>query len=191
VKRPTADPAIPDAQDRFCLEARPQLLAFLARQYPRVSRDDLEDLVQQAFLLFIRYSRTHEVRFPRALLERMARCAANTFIRRGRRLVRLDEGPAEAACDRIEAPPALSCDGPELAALLLTDWLARHRPEDLPLFLLRLQFLSTPEIAARTGLTPEAVRKRFSRAFEAIRSHDSIPGLDDCLDAWNEERSRA
>lgn len=82
-----------------------------------------------------------------------------------------------------ESPDGAREEGEQLARILRDEVRERVResvsglPEDYRLVLeLRLRGLSAPQIAAETGLTAEAVRKRESRA--AARLRDSLRPLD-------------
>lgn len=161
-----------------------RLSVFIQRKYPGFSREEVEDVVGEAIVRFCRYRRDQEIREPLALLHRIASAAAADAWRPdrpvggedGRRII--DQVRA-ARCDD-------GGDGPERAVRLIREWLDQHRPDDLPLIELRCQGLSHREIAERLDLTPETVRKRFSRVVEEIRRHASEIGLDNWWNDWIE-----
>jgi DNA-binding Lrp family transcriptional regulator len=64
----------------------------------------------------------------------------------------------------------------------IVEWLHERRPEDVPLFLLRLEHVPQKQMATQLGLTREAVAKRIQRMNEAILGHKDELGLDDLMD---------
>jgi len=175
---------MPDAvnDERFLEDAMERLVSFVQRQYPGFSREEGQDVVGEAVVRFLRYRREHEIREPLALLYRIAERAAADACRRAR-MVGGEAG--QILIERIPAaPPARDQDGPALAAIMIHDWVAAHRPEDCALFDLRCDGLSHREIADRLAISPDTVRKRYSRLLEEIRRHAGDIGIDRFWDAW-------
>jgi RNA polymerase sigma factor (sigma-70 family) len=171
--------------EEFFPRAWVRLTVFIQRKYPAFTREEVEDVVGEAIVRFCRYRRDHEVREPMALLHRIASGAASDAWLPDRPVGGKD---AEQIIERMKARRCSDApNGPEMAALLIRDWVTLHRPDDLPIVELRCQGLSHREIAERLELTAETVRKRYSRLIEEIRRHASEMGIDKCWDAWLDE----
>jgi len=126
----------------------------------RVSRDDVEDLVQDVFLAAWR--RLDDLRDPAAFggwLTMIARNRATDFHRRSTEFVELPEQlpVREAATAEMEARAALDA---------IRDLPDAYR-ETLVLRL--VEGLTGPEIATRTGLTPASVRVNLHRGMKLLR----------------------
>jgi RNA polymerase sigma-70 factor (ECF subfamily) len=128
--------------------------------FARVSRDDVEDLVQDVFLTAWR--RLDDLRDPAAFggwLLVITRNRAMDFHRRSTEFVELpDNLPVPAgASERAEARVALDA--------------IRSLPDAYreTLMLRLVDGLSGPEIAARTGLTPASVRVNLHRGMKLLR----------------------
>jgi DNA-directed RNA polymerase specialized sigma24 family protein len=161
------------------------LAAYIQRRYPGFTRENVEDAVGEAIVRYCRYRRDHEVREPMNLLYRIAAGAAADSVSSDEPI---GGEVGEVLIDRIRAgTPSEGPGGPEMAALLARDWIARNRPEDLPIIEMRCQGLAHREIAERLGMAPEAIRKRYSRLIDEIRRHASEIGIDNCLDDWLDE----
>jgi RNA polymerase sigma-70 factor (ECF subfamily) len=126
----------------------------------RVSRDDVEDLVQDVFLSAWR--RLDDLRDPAAFggwLAMIARNRATDFHRRTPDLVELPETlPGRAAvAAQVEARAALNA--------------IRSLPDAYreTLVLRLVEGLTGPEIAMRTGLTPASVRVNLHRGMKLLR----------------------
>jgi RNA polymerase sigma-70 factor, ECF subfamily len=116
-----------------------------------------EDLLQDSFHDALRSrAQLPEVRNPEAWLYGIARNRALQAMRKRRRFDRV--------LRRLIDGRQTSSDDEEVVAV--RDLMARHlSPEDRALVLLRyLHDVDTSELAEMTGLTPEAVRQRLSRA---------------------------
>ena len=159
--------------------------AYIQRKYPGFTHEDIEDVVGESIVRFCRYRRDHEVREPMALLYRIAAgAAADALGLEGS----IGGEAGELIIDRVRATRSSEGPGgPEMAALLIRDWVALNRPEDLPIVELRCQGLSHRRIAERLGVAPEAARKRYSRLIDEIRRHASEIGIDKCWDDWLDE----
>lgn len=126
----------------------------------RVPRPDVDDLVQDVFLLAIR--RIGALRDAAAFggwLAAIARNRGNDHLRQGHHTEALPDG------DQLSAPPR-----PELDATCvlraLRDLPAAYR-ETLALRL--IEGMTGPEIAAATGLTPASVRVNLHRGMKLLR----------------------
>jgi len=159
--------------------------AFIQRKYPGFTREEVEDVVGETIVRFCRYRRGREVREPMALMYTIASGAASDSVPPD---ASIGGEAGEVRIGRVCAGSSRDGPGgPEMAALLVRDWVALHAPGDLSIVDLRCQGLSHREIAERLGMTPEAVRKRFSRLIKEIRRHASEIGIDKCLDDWLDE----
>lgn len=172
-----ADPARDDNEDAALVEAarggdRAAFDRLFARWGPvvhgillsRVSKEDADDLVQDVFLAAM--EKLASLREPQAFgawVATIARTRAIDHLRRApRRGDRNEERsvesePAAADPDRLEAERALA------AIQSLPD---AYR-ETLTLRL--VEGLTGPEIAERTGLTPESVRVNLHRGLKMLR----------------------
>jgi len=126
----------------------------------RVARDDVDDLVQDAFLTAWR--RLRDLRDPDAFggwLTMIARNRATDFLRRTPNHVELPEQlPArEVSSSEVEAHAALDA--------------IRSLPDAYreTLMLRLVEGLNGPEISARTGLTPASVRVNLHRGMKLLR----------------------
>ena len=126
----------------------------------RVTRDEVEDLVQDVFLTAWR--RLDDLRDPAAFGGWLGMIARNRATDAHRRAVPFVELPAD-----LEGPGAAS-DGAEAnAALAAIRALPDAYRETLVLRL--VEGLTGPEIAARTGLTPASVRVNLHRGMKLLR----------------------
>jgi len=129
-----------------------------------VAPDDAEDVTQEVFVRVHRTLATvrEPVAFP-AWICTVARSVAADHARRNRRRPRAQPLPEDRA-----APPAPATDD-ELRERVLV-CLARLPEAYRETLLLRLaEGLSGPEIAERTGLTPDSVRVNLSRGMAMLR----------------------
>jgi RNA polymerase sigma-70 factor, ECF subfamily len=126
----------------------------------RVSRDEVEDLVQDVFL--VAWRRLEDLRDPAAFggwIAMIARNRATDFHRRSTDIVELPENleARESVAARTEAGAALD------AIRALPD---AYRDT---LVLRLVEGLTGPEIALRTGLTPASVRVNLHRGMKLLR----------------------
>jgi RNA polymerase sigma-70 factor, ECF subfamily len=126
----------------------------------RVSRDDVDDLLQDVFLAA--WSRLGDLRDPAAFggwIAMIARNRATDFHRRSADLVELPENLSSrgTASTRAEAHAALAA--------------IRSLPQAYrdTLILRLVEGLTGPEIATRTGLTPASVRVNLHRGMKLLR----------------------
>jgi RNA polymerase sigma-70 factor (ECF subfamily) len=126
----------------------------------RVSRDEIEDLVQDVFLTAWR--RLDDLRDPAAFGGWIAMIARNRATDFHRRTVELAELP-----DNLASPGPASGEADAHVALDAIRSLPDAYRETLILRL--VEGLSGPEIAARTGLTPGSVRVNLHRGMKMLR----------------------
>ncbi len=128
----------------------------------RVPPEEVDDLVQDVFLLALR--RLHMLRDTAAFgswLGMIARNRANDYHRRSKEIARLSQGVAEDLAG--ETPAAAEA----LAVLSVIRTLPDAYRETLILRL--VEGMTGPEIAARTGLTPASVRVNLHRGMKQLR----------------------
>jgi len=134
----------------------------------RVPRPQVEDLVQDVFLLALR--RLDSLRDPERFggwLAMIARNRATDFHRRSRDTVELsDEMPA----------PEQGGDAEALAVLGMLRELPEAYRETLVLRL--VEGMTGPEIAARTGMTEGSVRVNLHRGMKLLKSKLGVGGDD-------------
>ena len=124
----------------------------------RVSASDADDLVQDIFSEA--WIKVASVRTPAAFPGWLRTLARNRAIDHRRK-----SGPVRDADDLVVLPPPL----PEaLAALRALRELPDTYAETLAMRL--IEGLSGPEIAERTGMTPESVRVNLHRGFKLLRT---------------------
>jgi RNA polymerase sigma-70 factor (ECF subfamily) len=137
-----------------------------------VAQGDAEDVTQEVFVRVHHALRT--VRDPAAFpawICRVARNVATDHARRSRRR------PPEARLPEDRAAPAVPASDDELRGRVLA-CLARLPEAYRETLLLRLaEGLSGPEIAQRTGLTPDSVRVNLSRGMAMLRPLLAKEGL--------------
>ena len=177
-------PQHPD--ELFCAMARGRIVQYVRRQYPGFAPGTVEDVVQDTFLRYLRYRQGHDIPNPIALLYKIAYWVAANEYRRQRETgnhVSLETGgPDGQPFDLPEPPPGLTNEHFAMMVFRIVEWLHERRPEDVPLFLLRLEHVPQKQMATQLGLTREAVAKRIQRMNEAILGHKDELGLDDLMD---------
>jgi RNA polymerase sigma-70 factor (ECF subfamily) len=124
----------------------------------RVPRSEVEDLVQEVFLLAWR--RIRSLRDANAFggwLARIARNQATDYHRQAAQTTELDDAMLKQAA-------------PDPAALAVLDTI-RAMPEAYreTLVLRLVEGMTGPEIAAQTGLTPDSVRVNLHRGMKMLR----------------------
>lgn len=146
------------------------------------SRDDVDDITQEAFLRFYALRKEEEIRQPLGYLYRIA---LNLIIDRGRRrspltmAVNMDE----VAEDCLATRPRQE-DGRRLADLqrAYADAMAELSPRCAEVFYLRRHLeMSTPDVADHLSITPRMVQKHMVTAMahlhDRLRSYvsDNVP----------------
>ena len=170
--RVKAEPAVDEVSEdsRLVASARDGNRAAFGELYARYARmvhgillarvplEDVDDLVQDVFLLALR--RLSTLREPAAFggwLASITRNRSNDFHRRARGISELPENLAGRNSDMPEA----------LAALAAIRALPEAYRETLILRL--VEGMTGPEIAARTHLTPASVRVNLHRGMKQLR----------------------
>jgi RNA polymerase sigma-70 factor, ECF subfamily len=131
----------------------------------RVPRTEVDDLVQEVFLLAMR--RLGALRDPAAFggwLATITRNRANDFHRAVRETTALREEPGPGGAPAQASDPARA---EAFAALAAIRGLPEAYRETLVLRL--VEGMTGPEIAARTGLTPASVRVNLHRGMKMLR----------------------
>jgi RNA polymerase sigma-70 factor (ECF subfamily) len=131
----------------------------------RVPRDDVDDLVQEAFLKALR--QLTNLRDPRAFGAWIAMIARNAATDLARRRPETTELP-----ENVPAPESREDEARRVLRLI------RTLPEAYrePLVLRLVEGMSGPEIATRTGLTPGSVRVNLHRGMSLLRERMGIGG---------------
>lgn len=132
------------------------------------SRDEIDDLVQEAFARLLASEQRRDVEYPVAYLFRIA---SNLLADHGRRRT---ASPVDDAIDGDERHFAVSPnqeDGRHLADLRasLDAALAQLSPKCRDVFIMRrFRGLSTPEVAGTLGITPRMVQKHMTHAMTHV-----------------------
>jgi RNA polymerase sigma-70 factor (ECF subfamily) len=127
----------------------------------RVPPGDAEDLVQDVFISAMKQLRVLRTAAAfRGWLGAIARNRAIDYFRESRHRTQLDE----------QTERTQSCDGGGREAFVILD-LIRTLPEAYreTLILRLVEGMTGPEIAERTGLTPESVRVNLCRGMKMLR----------------------
>ncbi|MNS33717.1 putative RNA polymerase sigma factor FecI [compost metagenome] len=156
--------------------------AALLRRYERAlreffgrrvySRDEVDDLVQEAFARLIESGGRRDVQFPAAYLFRIA---SNLIHDRGRRRAR---GPVQEELDVDDAALAVAPDQENRRRLedlrnTLNVVLDQLPPKCRDAFIMRrFKNMTTPEIAGALGISHRMVQKHMTRAMIAI--HEAV-----------------
>lgn len=130
----------------------------------RLGQEDVEEVVSDAFLALWRAARSLRTESVRAWLGTTARNLALNRLRAAHFSVELSEDTL-----RLDADPAQALEETLLRETVTAAVDALPEP-DRTIFLAHYWHCrSTAEIAAETGLSPEAVRQRLSRGREKLR----------------------
>lgn len=133
------------------------------------SKEDAEDLAQEAFLKFYAYGQNNEVKEPEGFLTRTATNLAIDAARRARR--------APFSSEPLEGFDDLSDPYPEPDEVLLAQLRMRRLKEGLSalpertrtiLLAQRLDGLTYAEIARNEGISTSAVEKHIARAIQFL-----------------------
>lgn len=144
----------------------------------RVPRPDVDDLVQDVFLLALR--RLHTLRDAAAFgawVAMIARNRANDYHRRSKGFARLSQNSAQnGAQDVARADAVATEDRSEEAALAVLAVIRTLPGAYRETLILRLvEGMTGAEIAARTGLTPGSVRVNLHRGMQQLRDKLGAP----------------
>jgi RNA polymerase sigma-70 factor (ECF subfamily) len=136
----------------------------------RVPIDDVDDLVQDVFLIALK--RLATLREPRSFGPWLAAITRNRANDHYRRYVPQDQLPDDDSASI--APGGNSPTPPAMAAEVLEA--VRTLPEAYreTLILRLVEQMTGPEIAARTGLTPGSVRVNLHRGMQQLRAKLSL-----------------
>lgn len=135
---------------------------LLARVPPR----EVDDLVQEVFLLALRQLHTlREISRFGAWLGTITRNRANDYFRKAIPAEKVTETVSE---DQAEIRPTSNAAQQE-ATLILAVVRALPEPYREPLILRLVEGMTGPEIAARTGLTHGSVRVNLYRGMQLLR----------------------
>jgi RNA polymerase sigma-70 factor (ECF subfamily) len=133
------------------------------------NRADADEVLQEAFLGAVEYSRTHDVLHLRAMLHRLASARAIDRLRqRVRRKGREDALPEDVLQDS-GAPPSKRSEDAELSAQLRSA-LGKLNPKQAEVFcLFHLNGWTYPEIAEHLAISNDVVGVRLHRARGRLR----------------------
>lgn len=132
------------------------------------TREDAEDLIQDAFLSLHTYCQKADVRSPEAFLVRaVLNRSASLYRVRQRRAQPDDPADELALADVSSAPDVLLAADQRLERI--TRALTAVGPRTRDMFLMhRLFGFSYPEIARQLGVSVSAVERRIARAIHAV-----------------------
>lgn len=155
--------------DQFVGERWQPLLRFLLRM--RVHEHDAQDIAQESFVRLLRYRDSEPAEVWQALLYRIA---INVMRDRRRqawtdgRTVSQDESTAAMLVSPDASPEQHAGDRQALAQLKVA--ILRLPPRCRQAYLLhRIEGMTYPEIARRSGISLKAVEKHISRALRLLR----------------------
>lgn len=147
----------------FCAP-RVRAMALARTRNPDLARD----LTQEALLAVLQSARKDQIRDPERVFAFVAGVARNVINNQRRRLAR----HPEVSIDENSELPALRADDDHESAerqRVINGALAELGPADREVLLLTLvEGMKPGEIAEKTGLTPDVVRTRKSRAIKRV-----------------------
>ncbi|TWI11915.1 RNA polymerase sigma-70 factor (ECF subfamily) [Lysobacter ruishenii] len=156
--------------DRFVLEHRPMLVAFLRR---RVSDADAQDLAQETMVRLMRYADQP----VEALRPLMYRIGLNVLADRGRRdASRLAHAHVSLEDDALVLPATDPAQDERVAhqqaLVAVRAAVLRLPPRCREVYLLnRIEDMSYTEIARHCGISVKAVEKHIGKALSLLRTH--------------------
>lgn len=158
--------------ERFVRERRQPLLRFLLRM--NVPEHDAQDIAQESMMRLLRYSRSEPADAWQALLYRIA---INLLCDRKRRSATEQErrgGAVDfgaAANEAVSHEPSPEQHASHRQALARMQAAVRQLPQRCrEVYLLhRIEGMTYPEIARRSGVSAKAVEKNISRALRLLR----------------------
>jgi RNA polymerase sigma-70 factor (ECF subfamily) len=158
--------------DRFVRERRLPLLRFLSRM--NVHEHDAQDIAQESLARLLRYSASEPAEAWQALLYRIAINLLRDRARHARMEQRLGASPVDAVAAMEAASPEPSpeqhASGREALARMQAA-IARLPARCREVYLLhRIEGMTYPEIAHRSGISSKAVEKHISRALRLLRA---------------------
>lgn len=150
-----------DAVNRYCLR--------------RLSRDDANDAAAQVFVVAWRkIDEMPEGEGALPWLYSIARYEVSTMRRAGRRLKALRSRLGGLAEPRVQSPEAVVVRRAEHEAVVTALWSLPH-PDREVILLRSYEDLSIAQIAVVLGCSPEAAKKRLSRALKRLRKAAGLP----------------
>jgi RNA polymerase sigma-70 factor (ECF subfamily) len=145
-----------------------ELLAYLSR---RVGSDDASDLLQETFVRALRYEAFHKVADPAAFLQTIATNLMRDLTRRRKRertVIEIGDGAADAPSDEARPEEQIDFERRSRRFEAAMERLPRRSREVLVLAV--HQNLPLDEIARRTGISENSVRKQLRRAILRCRA---------------------
>jgi RNA polymerase sigma factor (sigma-70 family) len=129
------------------------------------SREDAEDVIQEAYVRLLRYSAEHEVKHPERLLFSAARNLAADSRRRRKSRERTEARYALLEASAFDWPASDEVVDARQRLKQVEDAVNTLPPRCQQVFLLhRLKGMSYSEIAAHCGISVSAVEKHIARA---------------------------
>lgn len=177
-----------DRLERFVRERQPPLLRFLLRM--NVEEHDAQDIAQESMVRLLRYSRSEPADAWQALLYKIA---INLLRDRARRTAaEKDRGgglladPGATAREPVSQEPTPEQHASDRQALARMQAAVERLPQRCrEVYLLhRIEGMTYPEIARRSGVSAKAVEKHISRALRLLRTQfeaTSARNPDDAL----------
>lgn len=137
----------------------------------RAGDQDVEDVVQDAFLKVVETSQRQEVRTLDNLLSRIVRCVAIDRIRRRATRSAISGAAGEGPLDAVADPERTLMGAQRLERVMAAiDAMPPRRRE---VFLLhRIEELTYPQIARRIGVSVKAVEKHMHLAMKQLADSD-------------------
>jgi len=162
-------------QTKYLGDGVKELLISLRRrllQRGRTNRREIDDLIQEGYLRFVRYERAKNepVRDPFAFLLQVVE---NLNIERARHANRTQQVFSPEPIEDVASPAAASTPEQELEAQELLDRIERRLAQANPrtrqaLLMHRVEGLSYAEIAQRLGISTQAVTNHIGKALVLI-----------------------
>lgn len=170
--RPSGSEGGASRLDRFVRERRQPLLRFLARM--NVQEHDAQDIAQESLARLLRYSASEPAEAWQALLYRIAINLMRDRARHARMELRIGAYPQDAGAGveavSPEPSPEQHASGQEALARMQAA-IGQLPVRCREVYLLhRIEGMTYPEIAHRSGISSKAVEKHISRALRLLRA---------------------
>ena len=166
----------------------PAAAQFLRRRLrqllPGSQAADVDDLVQEALIDLVRTCRHEPVRNVDALLNTLARRKAIDMIRRRDRWSALVRPMAGDDSEELDASHWRGTDPAERLSFVVLQFFDRERSACTPLARAYFEGHDWAEVAAKTGLSPAAIRKQWSRCVAHLRR--TLVGDADTAWGWTD-----
>lgn len=152
-------------------EARSLFKRILASRLASSGPDDLEDLIQEALVRLLRAIRREPANNLEALMVEIARRTAIDYMRRRKRwsLILERSSTLETIVDPRPFPSEAVGDPATRLEFVVLEYFRSTRSSCLEIANAYFEARSWPAVAARTGIRPATVRKRWSRCLEQLR----------------------